>query len=48
LREFDFSYNPNINRSLVIDLASCRFIAEKVCVFIIGPCGTGRVVIDNF
>ena len=42
LEEFDFSYNPNINRSLVMDLASCRFIAEKVCVFIVGPCGTGK------
>jgi DNA replication protein DnaC len=42
LEEFDFSYNPNINRSLVMELASCRFMAEKVCVFIIGPCGTGK------
>ena len=42
LEEFDFAYNPNINRALVMDLASCRFIAEKVCVFIIGPCGTGK------
>jgi DNA replication protein DnaC len=42
LEEFDFTFNPNINRSLVLDLASCRFINEKVCVFIIGPCGTGK------
>jgi DNA replication protein DnaC len=42
LEEFDFSFNPNINRSLVMDLASCRFISEKVCVFIVGPCGTGK------
>ena len=42
LEEFDFTFNPNINRSLVMDLASCRFIDEKVCVFIIGPCGTGK------
>jgi len=42
LEEFDFAFNPNINRSLVMDLASCRFITEKVCVFIIGPCGTGK------
>ena len=42
LEEFDFSFNPNINRSLVMDLASCRFIDERVCVFIIGPCGTGK------
>jgi ABC-type polar amino acid transport system ATPase subunit len=42
LEEFDFSFNPNINRSLILDLASCRFISEKVCAFIIGPCGTGK------
>jgi len=42
LEEFDFSFNPNINRSLVMDLASCRFMTEKVCVFIVGPCGTGK------
>jgi len=42
LEEFDFSFNPNINRSLVMDLASCRFIAEKVGVFVVGPCGTGK------
>jgi len=42
LEEFDFGFNPNINRALVMDLASCRFIDEKVCVFIIGPCGTGK------
>jgi len=42
LEEFDFTFNPNINRGLIIDLASCRFIQEKVCVFIVGPCGTGK------
>lgn len=42
LEEFDFSFNPNINHSLVMDLASCRFMTEKVCVFIVGPCGTGK------
>jgi DNA replication protein DnaC len=42
LEEFDFTFNPNINRGLITDLASCRFIEEKVCVFIVGPCGTGK------
>jgi DNA replication protein DnaC len=42
LEEFDFTFNPNINRALVLDLASCRFIQEKVCVFVVGPCGTGK------
>lgn len=42
IEEFDFSFNPTINRALIVDLASCRFMAEKVAVFIIGPCGTGK------
>jgi len=42
LEEFDFTFNPKINRALILDLASCRFIKEKVGVFIVGPCGTGK------
>ncbi|MGB9521393.1 MAG: IS21-like element helper ATPase IstB [Anaerolineales bacterium] len=42
LEEFDFTFNPNINRAQILDLASCRFIQEKVCVLIVGPCGTGK------
>ncbi len=42
LEEFDFSFNPSINQGLITELASCRFMQEKVCVFIIGPCGTGK------
>lgn len=42
IEDFDFSFNPSINRPLIMDLASCRFIEEKVSVFIVGPCGTGK------
>ncbi|MDI6755168.1 MAG: IS21-like element helper ATPase IstB, partial [Thermodesulfobacteriota bacterium] len=42
LEEFDFTFNPNINRAQITDLASCRFIEEKVSVLIVGPCGTGK------
>ena len=42
LENFDFSFNPNINQALIKDLASCRFIAEKAPVLIVGPCGTGK------
>jgi DNA replication protein DnaC len=42
LEEFDFSFNPNLNRQLIMELASGRFIEEKVCVLIVGPCGTGK------
>ena len=42
LEEFDFTFIPGLNRTLITDLASCRFIDEKVCVLIVGPCGTGK------
>lgn len=42
LETFDFAFNPSINRALITDLATCRFIEEKVAVFIVGPCGTGK------
>lgn len=33
---------PALNRAAVHDLATCRFIEEKVAVLIAGPCGTGK------
>src|SRR3989304_6671077 len=42
LEEFDFTFNPNINRGVITDLATCRFIEERVCVLVVGPCGTGK------
>jgi DNA replication protein DnaC len=42
LEQFDFGFNPTINRSLITELATCQFIHEKVSVFIVGPCGTGK------
>lgn len=42
LESFDFKFNPKINQALVKDLATGRFIEEKVPVLIIGPCGTGK------
>lgn len=42
LEGFDFDRLPNLNRALIHDLATCRFIEEKVAVLIAGPCGTGK------
>jgi len=42
LENFDFSINPKINSGLIKELMSCDFIAEKVPVLIVGPCGTGK------
>jgi DNA replication protein DnaC len=39
---FDFDRLPQLNRALLHDLATGRFIAEKVAVLIVGPCGTGK------
>lgn len=42
LESFDFDFNPKINRAQIQELASCSFIAERVPVLIVGPCGTGK------
>ncbi|BCO08855.1 ATP-binding protein [Desulfolithobacter dissulfuricans] len=42
LEDFDFSFNPAINKAQIMDLATCRFMEEKACVLIVGPCGTGK------
>jgi DNA replication protein DnaC len=42
LEGFDFSFNPHIDQAYLQDLATCRFIAQKVAVLIAGPCGTGK------
>jgi len=42
IEDFDFSFNPKINRAQVLDLATCRFMEEKASILIAGPCGTGK------
>ena len=42
LEGFNFDLLPNLNRAVVHDLATCRFIEEKVAVLIAGPTGTGK------
>lgn len=42
LENFDFAFNPSLNKALVCDLATCRFLDEKVSVLIAGPSGTGK------
>jgi len=42
LENFDFTFNLKINRAQIQELASCRFIEEKIPVLIVGPCGTGK------
>ncbi len=42
VEQFDFSFNPTINRAYIQELATARFIAEPANVLIAGPCGTGK------
>lgn len=42
LEQFDFDFNPALNRALIQDLATTRFVAERAPVLIAGPCGTGK------
>ena len=42
LEDFDFSAQPSLDRRLVDELATLRFIAEKANVLLIGPPGVGK------
>ena len=42
LDQFDFERLPQLNRALVHDLATGRYLQEKAPVLIVGPCGTGK------
>jgi DNA replication protein DnaC len=42
LEDFDFSFNPTINRQQVLQLATCDYIRRKRNVLICGPTGVGK------
>jgi DNA replication protein DnaC len=42
LEQFDFERLPQLNRALVHDLATGRYLHEKAPVLVVGPCGTGK------
>jgi DNA replication protein DnaC len=42
LDNFDFNFNKKMNRSLVFDLATARFIARQEDALFLGPPGTGK------
>lgn len=42
LDNFDFGFNPKINRSLVFDLATAAFIGRREDALFLGPGGTGK------
>jgi DNA replication protein DnaC len=42
LDNFDFDFNPKMNRSLVFDLATAGFIGKREDALFLGPGGTGK------
>jgi DNA replication protein DnaC len=42
LEQFDFERLPQLNRALVHELATGRYLADRTPVLIVGPCGTGK------
>jgi len=42
LDEFNWSFNPSIQRKQIFDLATCRFIREAKDVLFLGPPGVGK------
>ena len=42
LDSFDFAFNKKINRALVFELATARFVAQREDALLLGPPGTGK------
>jgi DNA replication protein DnaC len=42
LENFDFNFNPKMNRSLVFDLATSAFVGKREDALFLGPGGTGK------
>ena len=42
LDSFDFDFNKKMNRPLIYELATARFVAQREDVLLLGPPGTGK------
>jgi DNA replication protein DnaC len=42
LESFDWSFNPQVQKALILDLATARFVRERSGILLIGPPGTGK------
>src|SRR5246127_3995750 len=42
LENFDFGFNPGINRAQVYELAACHFVRQRRDVLLVGPPGVGK------
>ena len=45
LEDFDFDAQPDLDRSLVEELATLRFVEEKANVLMVGPPGVGKTML---
>ena len=45
LEQFDFTAQPTLDRRLIDDLATLRFVEEKANVLLIGPPGVGKTML---
>jgi DNA replication protein DnaC len=45
LRDFDFTYNPELPKARIWELASGRFVEEHASVLLCGPTGVGKTFI---
>jgi DNA replication protein DnaC len=44
LAEFDFDFQPSLDRKVVAELSTLRFVEEKRNVILLGPPGVGKMV----
>lgn len=42
IKDFDFDFQPSINRQQILDFLSLRFIEEKENIVFLGPSGVGK------
>ena len=47
LARFDFAAVPTLNRSLVMELATCAFVARRENLLVVGPTGVGKSHLAN-
>lgn len=42
IEDFDFSYQPSINKALIMDLMTLRFVENNENILLIGSSGVGK------
>ena len=47
LETYDFTYQPELNKKQILDLAGCRFIQEKKNIIFMGNPGVGKTHLAN-